>query len=263
MSNVNSVLVALMTAGASGLAEAVKIGRKLEGEIFASAVTVSAVAAYRVGRAIVQGETAEEKERKYSNAFAEFQNHYVAQGNHVFRDSEGMQEFKNIKSALRKGETVGGPLVRAYVAACRTAKLSAKEHGIAEVQRFSKKIFDDSFANHSDTLREIANLEDLAAIVARWDRHVKENYGTTYMALKAYFSAGAKPGAQKDKVADATKLLLDLTDVAELTAIIQKLQKRADEMSAVSVSAVAAANPGRKTDEAAATAKPEAAKIAA
>lgn len=240
MSNVNATLTAIISAGVTGLAAAVKTSHKLDGEIYGSALTVAAVAAYRMGREWSKGETAEEKVNKFPNAFAEFQNHYIAAGNAVFRDSDELQEFRNIKSAIRKKEAVGGPLVRAYTAAAKAAGLTKKEHAIAEVSRHAKKIFEDVRVNHPGLVRDMAASEDVAAVLTMWEQHCKSTYGATVYALKAYF-ATEKDGAEKaDPIKAAVKKLTELTDVAELTAIIKALQERADELTSVSVASLAA-----------------------
>jgi hypothetical protein len=240
MSNVNATLSAIVSAGVSALAAAVKTSHKLDGEIYGSALTVAAVAAYRMGREWAKGETAEEKVNKFPNAFAEFQNHYIAAGNAVFRDSEDLQEFRNIKSAIRKKEAVGGPLVRAYTAAAKAAGLTKKEHAIAEVSRFAKKIFEDVRVNHAGLVRDMAASEDVAAVLTMWETHCKSTYGATVYALKAYFQAEKGDGEKADPIKAAVKKLTELTDVAELTAIIAALQSRADELTSVSVAALTA-----------------------
>jgi hypothetical protein len=42
----------------------------------------------------------------------EFENHYIAAGNHVFRDSEALPEFRNIKTALRKFVVMSSKILR-------------------------------------------------------------------------------------------------------------------------------------------------------
>lgn len=242
MSNVAQNLVALMNVASAGLSDAVKVGKKLESEIFATILSVTTVSAYRVGNAINQGATAEEKDKKWAHAFAEFQNHFIAAGNAVFRDSEGLQEFRNIKTAIRKGEAVSGTLVRAYIGACREGKLTKKEHAIAEVQAISKKLHEDVAKNHPDMFVTLAAIEELADMAAAWDKFVRENYAGSYIALKAALSGGGAGSAAKteqQKLDAAVKLLTDLTDAAELTAIIGKLNARLNEMTGVSAAALA------------------------
>lgn len=245
MSNVNSTLAALVSTGVAALAAAVKTSHKLDGEIYGSALTVSAIAAYRMGREWAKGETAEEKVNKFPNALAEFQNHYIAAGNAVFRDSKDLPEFKNIERALRRKEAVGGPLVRAYTAAAKAAGLTKKEHAIAEVSRFAKKIFEDVRVNHPGLVRDMAASEDTATVLKLWQDHCRDTYGATVYALRAFFSKDpAAAGEKPDAIKAAEKRLADLTDAAELTAIVKRLQSRIDELTGTMSMATAAANAG-------------------
>jgi hypothetical protein len=229
--SMNAAQTVLMSSAVTALAGAVKTSHKLDGEIYGSALMVSVIAAYRMGREWSKGETAEEKVNKFPNAYAEFENHYIAAGNPVFRDSEDLQEFRNIKSAIRKKEAVGGPLVRAYKAAASAAGLKKKEHAIAEVSRYAKKIFEDVRVNHPGLVRDMAASEDTAAILAMWDAHCRSTYGATVYALKAYFAKDTDGAEKADPIKAAVKKLTDLTDVAELTDIIRQLQARADELT--------------------------------
>lgn len=263
MSNVNSTLVALMGSAASGLADAVKVGKRLESEIFATIVSVTAVSAYRVGRAMLQGATAEEKDKKWGNAFTEFQNHFIAAGNAPFRESDGLAEFKVIEAHIRKsnkavkegGDAIPTPygMVKGYLQACREQKLTKKEHAIAEVQSVSRKLHEDAYTNHADVMRELAGMESLAAIAQKWQEFVTTNYGTSYLSIKARLSAGKASAAKSDdqKLQAAIDLIAGLTDAGELNAIIKKLQARADEMTAAPVAALIAvgAAPAANTDD--------------
>jgi hypothetical protein len=245
MSNVNGTLNALMAAAAQGLGESMSQGKKLEVSIYSSTLLVSAVAAYRVGRALAQGATAEEKEKKWSNANAEFQKHFIAQGNAVFRDSDGLDEFKAIQKTLRKKEVVNGTQVNGYIARCRELKLTKKEHAPAEVQTLSKKLFQDVQDNHPAILTELAALETMAEVATKWAEFVGENYPSTYYSLKVALSAGGtgKSTTEAEKVKKAVDLLESLTDADALTAIVAKLQSRIDEMTQASVEALAQMTP--------------------
>jgi hypothetical protein len=253
--SMNAAQTVLLSSTVAALADAVKTSHKLDGQIYGSSLMVAAIAAYRMGREWAKGETAEEKVNKFPNAYAEFQNHYIAAGNAVFRDSEDLQEFRNIKSALRKKEAVGGPLVRAYTAAAKAAGFTKKEHAIAEVSRFAKKIFEHVRVNHAGLVRDMAASEDTAAILKMWEEHCKSTYGATVYALRAYFSAEKGEGEKVDPIKAATDKLLKLTDAAELTAVIKALQARADELTgAVSMAlapkpAAPAANDADQTSE--------------
>lgn len=250
MAIVSATLSALISTGVAGLADAVKTSHKLDGQIYGSALTVLAVAAFRTGKSWQQGEAADVKDQKFNNAALEFENHYISAGHHVYRDSEALPEFKNIKSALRKGETVTGPVVRAYRAAAKAAGLTKKEHAIAEVVRFSRKMFDDMAANHAGFIRELADLEDAANVVKAIETFARDHYGATVYALRAYFQGAGAKGETVDPVKKATDKLLEITDAAELAAIIAKLQARQTELSGVVTMATAKVNSGRKSDEA-------------
>jgi hypothetical protein len=242
--SMNAAQNVLMSSTVAALAGAVKTSHKLDGEIYGSSLMVAVIAAYRMGREWAKGETAEEKVNKFPNAYAEFENHYIAAGNAVYRDSDELQEFRNIKSAIRKKESVGGPLVRAYKAAAKAAGLTKKEHAIAEVSRFAKKIFEDVRVNHPGLVRDMAASEDTAVILKMWQDHCATTYGATVYALKAYFTAEKADGEKADPIKAAEKKLADLTDVAELTAIIARLQARADELTgAVTLALKPAAQP--------------------
>jgi hypothetical protein len=275
MSNVNSVLVAIMNAGVTDLAKAVKTSRTLDGLIYSSAAMISAVAAYRIGRAWNLGETAEVKETKFSNALTEFQMHYITAGNPVWRESEDLPEFKAVAREAGRKEVDKiklGAAVRAYAAACKAAKLTKKEHAIAEVQRFAKKIVDDAAANHAGFMKEIAAKENVQEILEVWKEFVAKHYGTSIYSLAAYFKAPAKvkaPGAPVDIMSESIDNLLKLTSVEEIAAMIKKLQARKDELEAASIAAIAAseehakANAGRDAETSDETVAPEAERIAA
>jgi hypothetical protein len=241
----NGILLALMSAASQGLGEASEKGKKLETAIYSSTLLVSSIAAYRVGRAIAQGATAEEKEKKWSNAFTEFQKHFIAEGNNVWRDSEELPEFKAIKTTIRKKEPVNGTQVNGYIGRCRELKLTKKEHGIAEVQSLSKKLFTDVQDNHAHILTELAALDSLAAVAKRWQEFVEANYPTTYYSLKVALSGGGtgKGQTEAEKVKKAVDLLADLTDADQLAEIVARLQRRIDEMTEASVEAIAQMTP--------------------
>jgi hypothetical protein len=256
MSNVNSVLVAVMSAGVTALAAAVKTSHKLDGQIYGSAATISAVAAYRIGKAWNLGETADVKETKFSNAMREFQNHYIAAGNAVWRDSDELPEFKAVTREANRKEVNKielGNKVRAYEAAVKAAKLTKKEHAIAEVQRFAKKIVDHAATNHADFLKELGRKENVAEIIQVWSEFVAKEYGTTVYALAANFKAPAKtkpPGEAVDVMESAVTKLLELTSVEELAAMIKRLQARKDELEGASIAALAIVNAGKAAETA-------------
>ncbi|TXM69678.1 hypothetical protein [Methylobacterium sp. WL120] len=264
MSNVNTVLAAVMSAGVSALAAAVKTSHKLDGQIYGSAVTVSAIAAYRIGKAWNLGEEAEVKETKFANAKREFINHFVAEGNALYRDSESLKEFQSIKRNRDAAKV--GPLVRAYFAAAKAAGFSKQEHAIAEVGRYAKKIVDDMAKNHAGFMKTLGAKENVAEILKVFGEFVAENYGTTIYALAAYFKADpkAKEDGASDPMEKATLKLLEITSVEELAATIKRLQGRLDELSngvaaaIVASDAHAAQNAGRASEV-----EPEAERIAA
>jgi len=249
MAIVSATLTALINTGVAGLSEAVKTQQKLDGQIYTSILSIVAVATYRTGKSWAQGETADVKEQKFNNAALEFENHYIAAGNHVFRESEELPEFKAIKSAVRKKEPVTGAMQRMYRAAAKQAGKSKKEHAIAEVIRFSRKVVDDMATNHAGTIRELAALEDAANVVKVVTEFVRDHYGSTTYAMRAYFADGKGTKAAVDPVAKAAATLLEITDVAELAAIIDKLNARKAELAGSITVATAAVNSGRKSDE--------------
>ncbi|WP_298962273.1 hypothetical protein [uncultured Methylobacterium sp.] len=254
MAIVSTTLAALISSGVAGLADAVKTQKQLDGQIYTSVLSIVAVAAFRTGKSWGQGDTADVKDQKFNNAALEFENHYIAAGNHVFRDSEALPEFRNIKTALRKKqpEPITGAMIRAYKAAAKAAGLSKKEHAIAEVIRFSRKIFDDMTTNHAGAVRDLSDLEDAANVVKTVENFVRDNYGATVYALRAYFQGGKGDGkGSADPVEKATKALLEITDVAELAAIIDKLNARKAELAGSITVATTRVNPGRKSDNAA------------
>jgi hypothetical protein len=246
MSNtVNTVLAAVMSAGVSALAAAVRTSHKLDGQIYGSAVTVAAVAAYRIGKAWNAGDLADVKETKFANAKREFLNHYVAEGNAVFRDSESLKEFQSVKR--NKDAAKVGPLVRAYFAAAKAAGFSKQEHAIAEVGRYSKKIVDDMAANHADFMKSLGLKENVAEILKVFGEFVATNYGTTVYALQAYFKTEPKAkdkGAPVDVMEASVTKLLEITSVEELAAMIKRLQARKDELEGASIAALALVNAG-------------------
>jgi hypothetical protein len=265
MSNVNTVLAAVMSAGVSALAAAVKTSHKLDGQIYGSAVTVAAVAAYRIGKAWNLGETAEVKETKFANAKREFLNHYVAEGNPLFRDSDSLKEFQAIKRNKDAAKT--GPLVRAYLAAAKAAGYSKQEHAIAEVGRYAKKVVDDMAKNHADFMKEVGRKENVAEILKVFGEFVAVNYGTTIYALAAYFKTEpkAKDEGATDVMEKAVTKLLEITSVEELAAMIKRLQSRKDELEGASIAAAAIVNAGRaaETPDTSSDAPAEADRIAA
>lgn len=245
MSNANGTLNALMGAAALGLGQATKDGKKLETSIYSCTLLVSSVAAFRIGMAIKNGATAEEKEKKWSNAYAEFQKHLIASGVPVFRESEGLDEFKAIEKTLRKKETVNGVQVNGYIGRCKELKLTKKEHAPAEVQSLSKKLFEDVKDNHPEMLTKLAGLDSMAEIAKVWAEFIGDNYPSTYYSLKAALNGGGtgKGQTEEQKIKKAVDMLADLTDADMLTDIVKRLQSRIDEMTAASIEALAQMQP--------------------
>jgi hypothetical protein len=233
IATVATTLAAIMSLGVTGLASAVKTSHKLEDEIYANAATVAAIAAYRTGAAWSRGETADEKETKFNNAYKEFENKYIAAGNHTYRDSSDLKEFQNIAATCRKrtDNVPSRAQIDAYIAASKAAGFTRKEPAIAEVSRYAKKMFEDTRANHPGVIRDMAGSTDSGVVMAKWTKHIADTYGTCMAAVRAYFKVSGDDKAKADPIEAATEKLLGLTDATELAAIIKKLQLRADELT--------------------------------
>lgn len=265
MSNLPAVLSTVLASGVSQMASAVKSQKAMEGHIYSNVLTITLIAVVRTGRAWALGDAADVSETKISSAIAEFENAYIAAGHHIFRGSEDLKEFLAVKR--NKDKNLAGPLQRAYRAAAKAANMTKKEHAIAEVQNFAKKIFKDMVTNHAGTIRDLSKKENAAELVKVWQEFVELNYASTYNSLKAFFGNAPKANTGgADKVKAALETLVALTDHAEITAMIQRLQARADELAAAVTIATEAVNAGRDAetpDTASEDVAPEAERIAA
>lgn len=229
-----------LTLGVRQLVEAIETGKARNGAVYRNVLTVSFLAAFRTGKDMVKGENDPGKAKsKYADVTKQFRFIFVEHGNAWYAETDdAAAAVRGVHKSKRAAA------VREYFT---TYKGGQPVFECKEVLRLSRKIFDDSAANHPDVLRTIAGMESAEGRTIAWADHVRDNYGAGYNALVAFFKGDGKDS--KDWTETALDKISKLDDPSKLESILNAVIARQAELAEMAAVAAAFEGAGEEGEE--------------